>query len=446
MNPEFIVPTCLIKEAYVLSEKAVEGRIPIAIDSHVSDKNATPGEQYYAYIVTPSGMQPKLPKKGTKGIVIFEDIEISPGDTGYWMGAIKNKFNQKDPAPSKSEVSQIENDNKDSRVAVADGTAGLYSKESKAVISPEGFEVDVTSGQIAISKEGINLVNKDSAGEIRAQLLISPYDTAIESTGRFRVQSRGNIAFRTENNNFVITGLLDKNSSEKGENAYRPIDTFFLKSKKAIFNTTKGPLYMFGGNVAMKLAGGKVTGGGGKPGKGPDATFAVEAVQGDIELQAGDGDIAIIANDKMQSDKVTIRCGATINPMRSWIEMKGRELLVKNQTAPGLDCSITLAQQKVEIDAFKDISLNSQTGKITIDAVQNIEVEAQAQIKMKANAKIEIEASTIIKMKANVMLDLKDCRIIDAGQKTVAQSAGPFCALPVCPITGMGHVGDKAIG
>ena len=125
---------------------------------------------------------------------------------------------------------------------------------------------------------------------------------------------------------------------------------------------------------------------------------------------------------------------------------------------------VDITKDRIEIGIFAEMNEKDQTSPpyeedstpastswIKIDKDGNIDVHAESDmtIKVDGNVKIEVAQNADIKVGGSTKLDCPDVTIT-GGQLTVkgtcAPGAGPFCAIPVCPVTGANHIGHVVSG
>jgi hypothetical protein len=440
----FKTSTTAIKTAFVKDETASEGRIPVVVQSNVDSVDGPIEDTIWVHLSSPTGMPLTIPKKGTKGLVLFDDIDIRQAD-GYWVGAIHDRFDLNQHKPLTISTPQFESPSKQNRIAVNDAITGIFSKNNAISLNEEELRATFNNNQLIINDNYIKLEYTDKKyGSPQSYLHLSPTKAELSTTGTLILHSGGNYEFRTDRG-FSVTGSKDPNSKNSGEESFASCDHFFVKSSKVTFNNTNGPMNFSGGTMDIKLAGGKLSGGGGAPGSGPSYSYSMRVIDGPVLLETGSGNLELRASNKLMKDKIMITCGSNISVMKSYIEMGSSKLLIQHQQAPGTTSQIEFGSMNATLKAFKDIIMEATTGKISAKATTNLELEAMIDAKIKA-LKLAIEAQVEVSIKAAI-LKLKDCNMIDAGPKVVPpKGAGPFCAIPICPLTGVNHTGDIAIG
>ena len=90
-------------------------------------------------------------------------------------------------------------------------------------------------------------------------------------------------------------------------------------------------------------------------------------------------------------------------------------------------------QVYIHTESGNEVNISSD-GAIKISSSKDIEISSASNVKVEGNH-IEVKGS-------NIKLDGE----LDTTAKTVsATGSGPFCAIKVCPYTGMPHVGSVAM-
>ena len=126
---------------------------------------------------------------------------------------------------------------------------------------------------------------------------------------------------------------------------------------------------------------------------------------------------------------------------------------------------VDITKDRIEIGIFSEMNEKDQTSPpyeedstpastswIKIDKDGNIDVNAEKDmtIKVAGNVNIEVAGNCCVDVKGSTELSCPDVTIT-GGQLTVAGSCaptsqGPFCAIPVCPVTGAPHIGHVVSG
>lgn len=429
----FKVPVPSIVPGIVVDDVIQEGRIPVKVDHPSED----PDNTKLVYVVSGN-----VPQKGDRGLVLFDDVILIKA-RGYWLGKIHDRYdiNQQKEL---SNTPGIKSKNKKNSILCGDESAGIYGTNARITVNNYSAEIQHSLNHLVVSNGAIEISCKDSSGNFKSQINLADAGEISAINGltfrsgqRIDIRSKGNIS---------ITGFFDKNSTNKTEEAYKPISALFVKSRKIILNNTNGPFYLNGGNIAIKLVGGRISGGGGIPGTGPAQTFALECISGDISVHAGTGNIDLVADDTLKIAKAALRCGSFISPLQSAVELTATKAKLFNQITWGIESNISFSGGSSELSAFKDIKLSTLTGKISLSAVTNTEIKALLDIVLEALKNINIKAVVKTAIETAI-LDLQKAKMIKGGPKTVAPTGtGPFCAIPICPITGSPHTGHTAIG
>ena len=128
------------------------------------------------------------------------------------------------------------------------------------------------------------------------------------------------------------------------------------------------------------------------------------------------------------------------------------EMNEKDQTSPPYEEDSTPASTSwIKIDKDGNIDVNAEKD-MTIKVAGNVKIEVagNADIKVGGNSNTEIGGNSDIKVSGSTKLDCPDVTVT-GGQLTVKGSCaptsqGPFCAIPVCPVTGAPHIGHVVSG
>jgi hypothetical protein len=126
---------------------------------------------------------------------------------------------------------------------------------------------------------------------------------------------------------------------------------------------------------------------------------------------------------------------------------------------------VDITKDQIEIGIFAEMNEKDQTSPpyeedstpdstswIKIDKDGNIDVHAEKHmhIKVDGDVKIEVAGDATIDVACSTTLNCPDVEIT-GGMLTVKgnvppTSQGPFCAIPVCPVTGAPHIGHVVSG
>ena len=439
--PDFLLRSAIPKittGTIIGDDTAVEGKVLVRIDSFEDNNSVAPEQTHCVNYIAPAGMEDTIPTEGTIGLILFEDIDLDRGGTeGYWIGTIFEKFkaaNQK--TPKKSGLRKFKSPNNKTSMGVSDSGGGIVSNKTKMFISGELAELKYESSGIEIKEKAINIIFNDINEETKAKISMSKSATEINSDGVINLRSAGGFNARINGGDFVVTGNVELNSKDEGRNRYESINMFYVKSKSVTFNS--GGIINFGGALMDIKLGGNIW-------DPLNHTFNVECVTGDLNLHTGIGDIEIVADNNMQTAKVDIRCGTSVSPIASGLNLTNLAAKLSNQVSWGLDSSITLNNMNATVDAFKDIELNALTGNIKAAALTNIDLEALINAKIESMS-IEIKGGIKV-MVETMLLDLKGAKVIDLGPKVgIPTGTGCFMSVSHCPILSIPLTSERAIG
>ena len=126
---------------------------------------------------------------------------------------------------------------------------------------------------------------------------------------------------------------------------------------------------------------------------------------------------------------------------------------------------VDITKDRIEIGIFSEMNEKDQTSPpyeedstpdstswIKIDKDGNIDVHAEKHmhIKVDGDVKIEVAGDATIDVACSTILNCPDVEIT-GGMLTVKGNVsptgqGPFCAIPVCPVTGAPHIGHIVDG
>jgi hypothetical protein len=107
------------------------------------------------------------------------------------------------------------------------------------------------------------------------------------------------------------------------------------------------------------------------------------------------------------------------------------------ELVPGLGASIECTRAgSISAKSLLDIKMDATT---TLDLNSKMAMSLKTLVQMEVEAKLKIAMTTL-------MLDLKGCTTIDASNHTGTPGPGPFCSIPVCPLTGIIHTSGISVG
>ena len=91
-------------------------------------------------------------------------------------------------------------------------------------------------------------------------------------------------------------------------------------------------------------------------------------------------------------------------------------------------------------------------GNIEIKSAGNnaINIDGDANIDVKGNAEIKTEEDTTIEAGLNCTVKAMEVKItggiLSVNGNSAPTGTGPFCAIPICPISGLPHIGNQVAG
>lgn len=81
--------------------------------------------------------------------------------------------------------------------------------------------------------------------------------------------------------------------------------------------------------------------------------------------------------------------------------------------------------------------------EIIIDSSSNISIASKGSISIKSVEKLTLESDSTVTLKAkNIVADAGSSITVAGTSSVTGTGNGPFCAIKVCPMTGMPHVGN----
>ena len=92
------------------------------------------------------------------------------------------------------------------------------------------------------------------------------------------------------------------------------------------------------------------------------------------------------------------------------------------------------------------------SGNIEIKSAGNnaINIDGDANIDVKGNAEIKTEEDTTIEAGLNCTVKAMEVKItggiLTVNGNSAPTGTGPFCAIPICPISGLPHIGNQVAG
>jgi len=112
------------------------------------------------------------------------------------------------------------------------------------------------------------------------------------------------------------------------------------------------------------------------------------------------------------------------------------------------DMKAEAKQGKIDVVAMKDISVESKTGNIDVVAtLGDVSIDAKVgKVDVTATQQITLDSKIGVKVTSLGPIVLDSTSSLQVSGLGVTPGIGPFCAIPVCPITGMPHQGSIAGG
>ena len=379
------------------------------------------------------------PSVGDRGLILFTG---SSRDDGYWLGQISGRFQTENGKPKE-----------DYRAKLPDGMASIFSEngrgrmlagQSDCIISQDGTELKISSSSVLINNTNKFKLSIDQNGfsvaTFRKGIMSSMFSVAerlieINSNGTILTRTRGDMILRA-GGNVMIQG----DSTEE-----KPCTMLWVRAGKVAIDAGAGPVSIQASAFNVKLSSSKLGTSSGIPGTGPMTAASIEALQGNIDVSSGVGNLTFRALSP--AHKVKMVNAFTIIGPQSFFEASGISAKMGAEMLTGLGSYIECSRSgSMSIKAFRNIETTSVLGSIKLSSLLGMELATKLTMSIKATMKAEIEAGIAIAMKT-LMLDLKQVKMIQAGPKTVAPTGqGPFCGLPMCLFTGAPHSGHTAVG
>ena len=440
-----IAPSNLTLEtAIVQSELTPEGLLPIVFERYDSEIDSTPLSYYYATPVTDLGGSFAHPPVGTKVLVAFYGSDPTYAQTFWVIGKLFDRFDHTIKLQDADSSHKLTSNDNSAAIGVNDGIAGMFVNENEISIDNTQARVNIHQNSFEMTKDSIDLsLTNPETQSTQGKLLITKSKVELASIAGLKFHSGTSSTFRINGGNFSVTGML-ANESAVGEDRFAPIDMFFVKARKVIINSSKGPFAFMGGSMAIKLASSQATGSGDAPGTGPRVSFDLDVADGDIKATTTVGDIEIRSNELIPgAQKVSIGCGTDLTTIQSKVEMRAMRMLMLQQMTPAMFGSIEITNGEVNTLSALSISMGAGTS-IEMNAITTIDLIAAAAMTLEA-ATITLKAVGTITVESS-MLDLSGSQIIDSGPKSVPPTGtGAFCGIPYCIISGAPHSGEKAV-
>jgi hypothetical protein len=128
------------------------------------------------------------------------------------------------------------------------------------------------------------------------------------------------------------------------------------------------------------------------------------------------------------------------------LQSKDANMLITNEN----DITITSDKANIKVDKDNNITLTSDAANIVIDKDNNITLTSnEANITIDEDDNIKLESGDAnIEITSDGEINIKgDVTISDGSLETKGTvkptEKGPYCAVPICPFTGLSHIGDK---
>jgi hypothetical protein len=375
----------------------------------------------------------------------------SDADDKYCIGIIPNNdINDLTDPRLNDELENIPIKSKKgkSKFFINDKTISLTTTNSNITLDGEVFEVDIPNTKLKLNNSAFGLIGSNNervitsiiGGEKRLHLF---NEKAILAESK-------EMKFRINDGNLIITGKRDKNYSGTDEiEQYESLNAFVMKARTMDFISQGSGINFNAGHLGIQLGSSKFSSY--TPGAGPSEAFFVNAIQGNLKLTTGLGNIELQTNNLEFINKINLRCGSIIHPTASGLEMDALlSRLYLNTVYEGINSELVFNTGGfTELNSFMDIGITSSIGAINISGLVETVVEGILAAKLKGmmvdilgDAMVNIE-SQVVSLKGSAVLDLSGSGTIIAGPKMAPPTGlGPFCALPTCLFTGAPHTGS----
>jgi hypothetical protein len=121
------------------------------------------------------------------------------------------------------------------------------------------------------------------------------------------------------------------------------------------------------------------------------------------------------------------------------LQSKNANILITNEN----DITITSDKANIKVDKDNNITLTSDKATIVIDKDNNITLESgDNSIKISSDGKIDIKSEDEINVESKAVT-ITGGTLETKGTVEPEDDGGPFCAVTVCPFTGLNHAGSK---
>jgi len=375
------------------------------------------------------------PSVGDRGLIIFKD-QFNQFNDGFWLGSLANRFYDGDVSKKDhgknlpADVKSLISNNGEQRILVSDSEIKIAAGTQHISLTPGLFQISNVLNSFTFDNEGLK-ASWSKNDNIISKITISPKIVEIGSDGTFLLRTSSDFNIRADGN-IVIGG----NSNDQNNAA-----TIHAKANKIILDSGSGALSTIGSAFNVKVGASVAGTSGGAPGSGTSTAASIEVVQGNMDFSVGSGDIFIRALSV--TNKIRFFNGSVSVGPQSFVEMNGTEALIGAEMASGSGATIKMTRAGAfEVKSLLDTKIDA-TQAVKISAMTNAEIKAIVNMVLEA-VKLDIKASTSMAIET-AMLDLKKATMIDAGPKIGVPGIGPFCSIPVCPLTGIVHTSAQCM-
>ena len=215
------------------------------------------------------------------------------------------------------------------------------------------------------------------------------------------------------------------------------------------------------------------------PGTGPLETFELNVLQGDIVTNVMAGTFEVYAANEDIISKIILQVGDLLSPttiVNSNITMSCYKTKIVQTVIPFLtESSLELGEGEATLDSSLgtnissklNVDIASETTMVSIDAPLEVSISSDAKVSVEAMMDLSMVSQMMMELKAMIMdiqsqmitmkadmitiegsvLDMSGSTMINMGSGMVAPTgSGPLCAIPVCPFSGMPHIGGISVG
>lgn len=417
------VPTII--PGVVTSIKNAGRQVGVRLEHWTDNDYPDPGIQ-----VRVVGSRPRL---HDRGLVLFIDNMDEDFQNGYWLGVVANRFVDKDKQATTAEQHEnklptgsrgMMDDSGNNQIILSGSDIRIKSQQHELNLSPRSFKISNGANAFTIDDEGLSAYTIKS-GAVTSKFILNNKQSEMYSASGILFRADGDINIKSNGNIYF--------GANSGDN--KSLSLFHVKSSKIVLESGSGPFTVQGSQFNIKVGSSQANMLG-------SSAASIEALQGNIDISAGVGNITLRALSA--AHKVKITNGFTAAGIQSYFEANVTSAKIAAELVPGLGASVECTRTgDIKITALKSIALNSTLGT-TIKAMTTMELNAIISMKLET-IKMDIIAQTLLKVQT-MMLDLKAAKTIDAGPKVVTPGTGPFCSMPNCPILGVPLQGSIAIG